>query len=61
MIICSCNLLSDRDVRGLMTAAGAQLTFGEVFDCLGCGARYGRCARTLKRIMQEASVPCEAD
>ncbi len=57
MIICSCNMLSDRDVRGVVTGAGAQLlTAGQVYDCLGCGARCGRCARTIKRIMQEAAA-----
>jgi len=61
MIICSCNMLSDRDVRGVVTGAGSQLlTAGQVYDCLGCGARCGRCARTIKRIMQEALAPCEA-
>jgi bacterioferritin-associated ferredoxin len=61
MIICSCNMLSDRDVRRVVTGAGAQqLTAGQVYDCLHCGARCGRCARTIKRIMQEASARCEA-
>ena len=61
MIICSCNMLSDRDVRGVAAGAGAQpLTAGQVYDCLGCGARCGRCARTIKRIMQEALAACEA-
>jgi bacterioferritin-associated ferredoxin len=58
MIICSCNLLSDHDVRRVVTVAAVQtLTAGNVYDCLGCGARCGRCARTIKRIMQEASLP----
>jgi len=62
MIICSCNALSDHDVRRVMTDAGAQtLTAGKVYDCLGCGARCGRCARTIKRIMLEALPPRETD
>jgi len=61
MIICSCNVLSDGEVRRVVTGAEAQLrTAGQVYDCLGCGARCGRCARTIKRIMQEALAPCEA-
>jgi bacterioferritin-associated ferredoxin len=61
MIICSCNILSDRDVRRVVTGAGAQqLTAGQVYDCLRCGARCGRCARTIKQIMQEALARCEA-
>jgi bacterioferritin-associated ferredoxin len=55
MIVCSCNVLSDRDVRA--TLAGGQSaprTAGEVYHCLGCSARCGRCARTIRRIMDEA-------
>jgi bacterioferritin-associated ferredoxin len=55
MIICSCNALSDAEVRHVVATAGAQpLTAGKVYGCLGCSAQCGRCARTIKRIMQEA-------
>ena len=26
----------------------------QVYSCLGCGAKCGRCARTIRRIMGEA-------
>jgi len=29
-------------------------TAGEVYHCLGCSAQCGRCARTIRRIMDEA-------
>jgi bacterioferritin-associated ferredoxin len=59
MIICSCNVLSDHDVRSAVTA-GAEIprTAGQVYGCLGCSAQCGRCARTIKRIMSEALGPC---
>ena len=62
MIICSCNVLSDDEVRGLVRAAGPQpRTPSDVYGCLGCSAQCGRCARTIKQILDEApSVPAPA-
>jgi len=55
MIVCSCNVLSDHDVRAtLKAAAAAPRTAGQVYHCLGCSAQCGRCARTIRRIMNEA-------
>ncbi len=56
MIVCSCNVLSDHDVRTAVAAPGAPRTTGQVYGCLGCSAQCGRCARTIKRIMDEALV-----
>lgn len=56
MIVCSCNVFSDDDVRGAMAEAIAPVrTAGEVYTCLGCSPRCGRCARTIKRIMADAA------
>jgi len=55
MIVCSCNVLSDHEVRAAVTGASAQpRTAGQVYTCLGCSAQCGRCARTIKRIMDQA-------
>jgi bacterioferritin-associated ferredoxin len=55
MIVCSCNVFSDRDVRGALSSAEeTPRTAGEVYRCLGCSAQCGRCARTIRRIMDEA-------
>jgi bacterioferritin-associated ferredoxin len=53
MIVCSCNVLSDHDVR-TVTAAQTVRTTGQVYGCLGCSPQCGRCARTIRRIMDEA-------
>ena len=54
MIVCSCNVLSDHDVRAtLATGKSAPRTTGQVYHCLGCSAQCGRCARTIRRIMDE--------
>jgi bacterioferritin-associated ferredoxin len=55
MIICSCNVFSDHDVRAKLAAdSGAPRTTGQVYHCLGCSPQCGRCARTIRRIMDEA-------
>ena len=54
MIICSCNVLSDRDVRGAIVAAGAPCTAAQVHRCLGCNLECGRCARTIRQIVADA-------
>lgn len=33
-------------------------TANEVYGCLGCSAQCGRCARTIKKIMDEALGSC---
>ena len=55
MIVCSCNVLSDSQVRSAVTKAAPRST-GQVYGCLGCSAQCGRCARTIRRIMDEALV-----
>lgn len=54
MIVCSCNVLSDKDVRTACQAEQRPRTTGQVYGCLGCSAPCGRCARTIRKIMDEA-------
>jgi bacterioferritin-associated ferredoxin len=60
MIVCSCNVLSDHDVRSTLSGDDAARTCGEVYGCLGCSAQCGRCARTIRRIMDEALAGADA-
>jgi bacterioferritin-associated ferredoxin len=53
MIVCSCNVLSDHDVRAAL-GAGAPRTARQVYGCLGCNPQCGRCVRTIRAIMDEA-------
>lgn len=57
MIVCSCNVLSDHDVRNAV-AKELPRTTGQVYGCLGCSAQCGRCARTIRKIMDEALGAC---
>ena len=54
MIVCSCNVLTDHDVRTAVTAEARPRSTGQVYGCLGCSAQCGRCARTIRKIMDEA-------
>ncbi|MBN8957975.1 MAG: (2Fe-2S)-binding protein [Rhizobiales bacterium] len=59
MIVCSCNVLSDKDVRSACARDAARpRSTGQVYGCLGCSAQCGRCARTIRRIMNEALEAC---
>ena len=53
MIVCSCNVLSDQDIRSAVKA-GRTHSISQVYGCLGCRAQCGRCARTIRRIIDEA-------
>ena len=53
MIVCSCNVLTDQDVRSAVDAERTR-SISQVYAGLGCSAQCGRCARTIRRIMDEA-------
>ena len=53
MIVCSCNVLSEQEVRTAVTTA-APRSAAHVHRCLGCSAQCGRCLRTIRKIMDEA-------
>jgi bacterioferritin-associated ferredoxin len=59
MIVCSCNVLSDRDVRSAVESAqDLPRNAKQIYGCLGCSAECGRCARTIKTIIDEALGAC---
>jgi bacterioferritin-associated ferredoxin len=59
MIVCSCNVLSDHDVRHAVDNADElPRNAKQVYGCLGCSAECGRCARTITSIIEQALGPC---
>jgi bacterioferritin-associated ferredoxin len=59
MIVCSCNVLSDHDVRNAVSAStDLPRNAKQIYGCLGCSAECGRCARTIKTFIEEALGPC---
>jgi bacterioferritin-associated ferredoxin len=53
MIVCSCNVLSDHQVRSAVNSELSR-TAAQVYGCLGCSVQCGRCVRTICRIVDEA-------
>jgi bacterioferritin-associated ferredoxin len=59
MIVCSCNVITDHDVRNAVSGAEDVLRHAkQIYGCLGCSAECGRCARTIKTIIDEALGAC---
>jgi bacterioferritin-associated ferredoxin len=52
MIVCSCNVLSEHEVRTAASAV-ARRTASDVFGCLGCSPQCGVCARTIRKLIDE--------
>jgi bacterioferritin-associated ferredoxin len=53
VVICSCNVFSDHEVRSAVATIAHRPRMSQVYACLGCRAQCGRCARTIKRIIDE--------
>lgn len=60
MIVCSCNALSDRAIKGVL-GTGACGGMPEIFGCLGCRPQCGRCAPTVKQIIRESGASACGD
>jgi bacterioferritin-associated ferredoxin len=55
MIVCSCNVLTDGDVRACLNPGpDCPRTPAQVYRCLGCSPECGHCARTIRSIMDQA-------
>jgi len=59
MIVCSCNVLSDRDVRAVAAGCRASLTVARIYDGLGCRPQCGTCARSILAIVREMGADNE--
>ena len=54
MIVCSCNVLSDAQIRTTIAGESAvPRTPGQVYRCMGCSPQCGRCARTIKAMLDD--------
>jgi bacterioferritin-associated ferredoxin len=50
VIVCSCNVLSDGQVRSAIATAVSSARMSHVYASLGCVAKCGRCAYTIKNL-----------
>jgi bacterioferritin-associated ferredoxin len=60
MIICSCNVFSDTDVRDAVYSKLCPRTPGAVYKCLGCSPSCGRCLATVREILNECLTEAAA-
>jgi bacterioferritin-associated ferredoxin len=59
MIICSCNVISDHDIRDVVVFADVKLgSTAQGYDCLGCLVQCGLCSRSVRRILEEQPASC---
>jgi bacterioferritin-associated ferredoxin len=59
MIVCSCNVLTDHQIQtAALGSPQLLLNAQQIYVCLGCSMRCGRCAPTVKRIAGEAGRAC---
>ncbi|MGH6847802.1 MAG: (2Fe-2S)-binding protein [Methylocella sp.] len=61
MIICSCNVLTDIEIRAALNSRACPRTPFAVYKCLGCGLNCGRCIATVRTIINEANAATAAD
>jgi bacterioferritin-associated ferredoxin len=52
MIVCSCNVLSDHDVRGVAATRDGGLTVAQIYGGLACRPQCGTCARAIRTIIR---------
>ncbi len=62
MILCSCNMITDRDVRASVKPCGASADRArDVFKYKGCAPNCGRCVRNIQGICErEAAARAES-
>jgi bacterioferritin-associated ferredoxin len=53
MIVCSCNFLSDTQVKSAIAGTKPRPRMSRVYASLGCSAQCGRCAHTIKNMLDE--------
>ncbi|MFZ4600219.1 MAG: (2Fe-2S)-binding protein [Methylocystaceae bacterium] len=53
MIVCSCNVLSDRDVRETISGRSDRPSVGAVFRHMGCEPKCGRCTRNIAALVDQ--------
>ena len=60
MIVCSCNVFSEAQIRSVIASAAPRPRMSYIYDSLGGAAKCGRCAHTIKVIFDEIKR-CESE
>ena len=53
MIVCSCNVLTDVDIRASLATLNGPRRVCEVYTSLGCAPKCGGCAGTISALISE--------
>jgi bacterioferritin-associated ferredoxin len=53
MIVCSCNVLSDAQVKSAIVGGVPRPRMSSIYASLGCAAKCGRCTHTIKSILDD--------
>jgi bacterioferritin-associated ferredoxin len=61
MIVCSCNVLSDAQVKLIAAGRAPRPRMSSVYASLGCAAKCGRCVHTIKKIIDDISHAIAAE
>jgi bacterioferritin-associated ferredoxin len=56
MIVCSCNVVTDSEIRATLASGACPRTPFAVYECLGCRLNCGRCIATVRTIINEANA-----
>lgn len=59
MIVCSCNNISEADIRACASHAHCRPSVAEIYSTLGHRPNCGVCARTIKAIVADVAVTAE--
>jgi bacterioferritin-associated ferredoxin len=53
MIVCSCNVLSDAQIKSAIARGARPPRMSSVYAVLGCAAKCGRCTHTIKTLLEQ--------
>jgi bacterioferritin-associated ferredoxin len=54
MIVCSCNVISESEIKASLQDETCPRTPAAIYRCLGCSPNCGRCFATVRMIISEA-------
>ena len=56
MIVCSCNVVTDSEIRATLASGECARTPFAVYEHLGCRLNCGRCIATVRTIINETDA-----
>ena len=61
MILCSCHVLSDRDIRARLREMGNRPKPQALFRAMACDPKCGRCLRSIAHLIDQTAEPAPSD